>query len=96
MSRRRSAAYGRGQQLRHRHIHKTRIPIVCFAVGKSQLRRLDQQMNVGRRVVSKGSQVIPFEQSQLLQEYRPLRPRTALVHIVATVIDAYRLLISDR
>ena len=69
-----------------------RITVVRLAVGKGELRALDDGVQVVGRVVAHALQVEAVEQAELLQEHRSLRPRTALVHIDPAEVDAARRL----
>ena len=58
---------------------------------RRQLGGLDDGVDVIRRVVAHGSQVIAFEQRQLLQEYWSLCPGGAFMHVQPAVVDCHRL-----
>src|SRR5581483_534148 len=72
------------------------IGVVKLAVGKRQLGRLDQGVKVVGRVVAHRAQVEAFEQRELLEKDRPLRPRPTFEHRRAAIAAADRLLDTGR
>ena len=73
-------------------MHKVGVAVVGFAISKGQLAGLSDQVNIGRAIVPQGAQIIAFQQTELLQEDRPLAPGTALEHLIAPVLDRGRRL----
>ena len=74
-----------GQQAVQRDIDKFRVAVILFAVGKGQLQTLGHGMDIVGAVMAQAAQVIALQERQLLQKHRPLAPRAALIHLVATV-----------
>src|SRR5439155_27353879 len=66
-----------------------RITIELLAIREGELRRLGDDVNVVRRVVAERPQVEARDELELLQEYRALAPRPALVDRVAAIVGRH-------
>ena len=60
-------------------------------VGKGQLGRFRDRMNIVRTIQAHPLEVKTFKQGQLLQKHRALAPGATFVYIVATVVEGRRL-----
>src|SRR6266571_4180452 len=73
-----------GQQTRHRYFHEPRVTVVPVAVGEGQLQGLGYGVNIARRVVPLGPQVVAPQEIQGLQQDRALAPGTTGIHVDIT------------
>src|SRR6266567_5864297 len=73
------------QELIDRYIDKVRVRNVAVAIGKSQLFRLEQDVQVWSRLVAKRFEIIAFDDVQHLQRGNALCIRRKLVDIVAAI-----------
>src|SRR2546422_6768832 len=70
----------RGVRLREepvRNLHEVRIAVVRVAIGEGELDRLDEPVQVRRRIVAEGLEVDAVEEVEHLEERRPLTPEAA-------------------
>ena len=70
---------------------EVRIAVIRFPVREREFGRFDQEVDVFGGIVSQGGQVEPFQDGQLLQEDRSLRPGTAFEDVVPPVGGRYRV-----
>ena len=81
------------QQRFDRHVDEPRVAVIGLAVGKGELGRLGDDVDEAGAERIHGAQVEAPEQGKLLQEHRPLAPRTGLAHDQVAVRVCHRLLI---
>src|SRR5436309_1686837 len=67
------------QQQAQWNVSEFGVTVEALAVGESELRGFEIHVEVVGRVVAERAQVEAVEQTQLLQEHRPLAPWTALL-----------------
>ena len=60
-------------------------------VGKGQLGRFRDRMNIIRAIQAHRLEIKPFQQGQLLQKHRALAPGTTFIDIIATIVEGRRL-----
>ena len=66
-------------------LHEVRIAVIGVTVGERQLDRLDDPVQVGRRVVAERLQIDPVQQIQHLQQRRALAPEATRGDFVSVV-----------
>ena len=74
---RRSAAYSAEIRVGERHLDHRRVAVIGLAVGKGELQRLGQVVDVVGAVVAEAGEIGALEQGQGLQQHRPLAPGAA-------------------
>ena len=72
---------GLGQQHLGRHVDDVRIAVIRLALGKRDLHRLRDEVQIGRRVVAECRQIRALEQVEHLQQDRALTPEAAHAHL---------------
>ena len=76
----------RGVRLREQRVggdfHEVRVAVVRVAVGEGELDRLDETVQVRRRVVAEGLEVDAVEEVEHLEQRRPLTPEAARGDVV--------------
>src|SRR5207302_1137807 len=75
-----------------RHVYETGVTVVALAIGEGQLGGLDVDVQELGGVVPESAQIETFEQLQVLEKDRALRPWAALEHFDAAVGRARRVL----
>src|SRR5215510_11562874 len=68
-------------------MHEVWVAVVLFAVGKGELRGLNDCVDVVGAVVAQVFKIISFEDRQLLQKHWPLAPGATFVDVITTVIE---------
>ena len=96
MRSRQVAAYSLLSRPVHRHLHEVRIAVIGVAIGEGGVQRRDDQVEVLGRVVAERPQGVPLQDVQRLGQDRPLAPRPAGEHVVATVVGRAAGSIFDR